>query len=213
MEKAIIGKKIGMTQVFADDGRVEPVTVIEAGPCYVTQIKTEANDGYNAVQLAFGDIKVKNVNKCAQGAYKKANVEPKRVMKEFKYDDNSKFSLGQEIKADMFSEGDIVDVSGISKGHGFTGVIKRWNQQRLKMTHGVGPVHREVGSMGANSTPSRVFKGKKMPGHYGHEAVTVQNLKVVRVDADRNLILVKGAIPGPKKSIVTIKSAKKGLKE
>ena len=209
MEKAIIGKKVGMTQIFTDDGRVEPVTVIEAGPCYVTQIKTEATDGYNSVQIAFGDIKAKNVNKCQTGAFKKAGVEPKRVLKEFKYNDISKFSLGQEIKADMFAEGDIVDVSGISKGHGFTGVIKRWNQQRLKMTHGVGPVHREVGSMGANSTPSRVFKNKKMPGHYGHEAVTVQNLKVVRVDADRNLILVKGAIPGPKKSIVTIKSAVK----
>ncbi len=209
MEKAIIGRKIGMTQVFTDDGRVEPVTVIEAGPCYVTQIKTTDTDGYNSVQVAFGDIKAKNVNKSQAGAFKKAGVEPKRVMKEFKYDDVSKFSLGQEIKADMFSEGDLVDVSGITKGHGFTGVIKRWNQQRLKMTHGVGPVHREVGSMGANSTPSRVFKGKKMPGHYGHEAVTVQNLKVVRVDADRNLILVKGAIPGPKKSIVTIKSAVK----
>ncbi len=209
MEKAIIGRKIGMTQVFTDDGRVEPVTVIEAGPCYVTQIKTTDTDGYNSVQVAFGDIKTKNVNKAQTGAYKKAGVEPKRVMKEFKYDDVSKFSLGQEIKADMFSEGDLVDVSGITKGHGFTGVIKRWNQQRLKMTHGVGPVHREVGSMGANSTPSRVFKGKKMPGHYGSEAVTVQNLKVVRVDADRNLILVKGAIPGPKKSIVTIKSAVK----
>ena len=209
MEKAIIGRKIGMTQVFTDDGRVEPVTVIEAGPCYVTQIKTTDTDGYNSVQVAFGDIKTKNVNKAQTGAYKKAGVEPKRVMKEFKYDDVSKFSLGQEIKADMFSEGDLVDVSGITKGHGFIGVIKRWNQQRLKMTHGVGPVHREVGSMGANSTPSRVFKGKKMPGHYGSEAVTVQNLKVVRVDADRNLILIKGAIPGPKKSIVTIKSAVK----
>ena len=209
MEKAIIGRKVGMTQIFTDDGRVEPVTVIEAGPCYVTQIKTEATDGYNSVQIAFGDIKAKNVNKCQTGAFKKAGVEPKRVLKEFKYNDISKFSLGQEIKADMFAEGDIVDVSGISKGHGFTGVIKRWNQQRLKMTHGVGPVHREVGSMGANSTPSRVFKGKKMPGHYGHEAVTVQNLRVMRVDADRNLILVKGAIPGPKKSIVTIKSAAK----
>ena len=209
MEKAIIGRKVGMTQIFTDDGRVEPVTVIEAGPCYVTQIKTEATDGYNSVQVAFGDIKAKNVNKCQTGAFKKAGVEPKRVLKEFKYNDISKFSLGQEIKADMFAEGDIVDVSGISKGHGFTGVIKRWNQQRLKMTHGVGPVHREVGSMGANSTPSRVFKGKKMPGHYGHEAVTVQNLRVMRVDADRNLILVKGAIPGPKKSIVTIKSAAK----
>ncbi len=209
MEKAIIGKKVGMTQVFTDDGRVEPVTVIEAGPCYVTQIKTIDTDGYNSVQVAFGDIKTKNVNKSQAGAFKKAGVEAKRILKEFKYNDITKFTLGQEIKADMFSAGDIVDVSGITKGHGFTGVIKRWNQRRLKMTHGVGPVHREVGSMGANSTPSRVFKGKKMPGHYGHEAVTVQNLRVVRVDADRNLILVKGAIPGPKKSVVTIKSAAK----
>ena len=209
MEKAIIGRKVGMTQVFTDDGRVEPVTVIEAGPCYVTQIKSVEKDGYNSVQVAFGDIKEKNVNKCQVGAFKKAGVEVKRVLKEFRYNDTSKFALGQEIKADMFSEGDIVDVSGITKGHGFTGVIKRWNQHRLKMTHGVGPVHREVGSMGANSTPSRVLKGKKMPGHYGHEAVTVQNLKVVRVDAERNLILVKGAIPGPKQAIVTIKSAAK----
>ena len=209
MEKAIIGRKVGMTQVFTDDGRVEPVTVIEAGPCYVTQIKSTEVDGYNSVQVAFGDIKTKNVNKCQTGAFKKAGVEAKRVLKEFKYDDTSKYALGQEIKADMFSEGDIVDITGVTKGHGFTGVIKRWNQRRLKMTHGVGPVHREVGSMGANSTPSRVFKGKKMPGHYGHETVTVQNLKVVRVDAERNLILVKGAIPGPKQSIVTIKSAAK----
>ena len=198
-----------MTQVFTDDGRVQPVTVIEAGPCYVTQIKTVEKDGYNSVQVAYGEIKAKNVNKCQTGAFKKAGVEPKRVMKEFKYNDITKFALGQEIKADMFAEGDVVDVTGTSKGHGFTGVIKRWNQHRLKMTHGVGPVHREVGSMGANSTPSRVFKGKKMPGHYGHETVTVQNLKVVRVDADRNLILVKGAIPGPKQAIVTIKSAAK----
>ena len=198
-----------MTQVFTDDGRVQPVTVIEAGPCYVTQIKTVETDGYNSVQVAYGEIKAKNVNKCQTGAFKKAGVEPKRVMKEFKYNDITKFALGQEIKADMFAEGDVVDVTGTSKGHGFTGVIKRWNQRRLKMTHGVGPVHREVGSMGANSTPSRVFKGKKMPGHYGHETITVQNLKVVRVDADRNLILVKGAIPGPKQSIVTIKSAAK----
>ena len=209
MEKAIIGKKLGMTQVFTDDGRVQPVTVIEAGPCYVTQIKTVETDGYNSVQVAFGEIKAKNVNKCQTGAFKKAGVEAKRIMKEFKYNDTSKFALGQEIKADMFSEGDIVDVTGTTKGHGFTGVIKRWNQRRLKMTHGVGPVHREVGSMGANSTPSRVLKGKKMPGHYGHETVTVQNLRVVRVDAERNLILVKGAIPGPKQSIVTIKSAAK----
>ena len=209
MEKAIIGKKLGMTQVFTDDGRVQPVTVIEAGPCYVTQIKTTEKDGYNSVQVAFGEIKAKNVNKCQAGTFKKAGVEPKRVMKEFKYNDITKFALGQVIKADMFAEGDIVDVTGTSKGHGFTGVIKRWNQRRLKMTHGVGPVHREVGSMGANSTPSRVFKGKKMPGHYGHETITVQNLKVVRVDADRNIILVKGSIPGPNESIVTIKSAAK----
>ena len=209
MEKAIIGKKLGMTQVFTDDGRVQPVTVIEAGPCYVTQIKTVETDGYNSVQVAYGEIKAKNVNKCQTGAFKKAGVEPKRVMKEFKYNDITKFAIGQEIKADMFAEGDVVDVTGTSKGHGFTGVIKRWNQRRLKMTHGVGPVHREVGSMGANSTPSRVFKGKKMPGHYGHETVTVQNLKVVRVDADRNIILVKGSIPGPNESIVTIKSAAK----
>ncbi len=209
MEKAIIGRKIGMTQVFADDGRVEPVTVIEAGPCYVTQIKTNEVDGYNSVQVAFGEIKEKNVNKAQTGLFKKAGVESKRIMKEFRYDDTSKFAVGQEIKADMFAEGDVVDVTGTTKGHGFTGVIKRWNHHRLKMTHGVGPVHREVGSMGANSTPSRVFKGKKMPGHYGHETATVQNLKIVRVDADRNLILVKGAIPGPKQSIVTIKSAAK----
>ena len=209
MEKAIIGRKVGMTQVFTDDGRVEPVTVVEAGPCYVTQIKTNEVDGYASVQLAFGEVKAKNVNKAQAGAFKKANVEAKRVLKEFRYDDTSKFALGQVVKADMFKEGDMVDVSGVTKGHGFTGVIKRWNQQRLKMTHGVGPVHREVGSMGANSTPSRVFKGKKMPGHYGHEAVTVQNLRVVRVDADRNLILVKGAIPCPKQSIVVIKSAVK----
>lgn len=209
MEKAIIGRKIGMTQVFMEDGRVEPVTVVEAGPCYVTQIKTNDVDGYNSIQFAFGDIKAKNVNKCQTGAFKKAGVEPKRVLKEFRFDDTSKFTLGQVVKADMFAEGDMVDVTGTTKGHGFTGVIKRWNQQRLKMTHGVGPVHREVGSMGANSTPSRVFKGKNMPGHYGHETVTVQNLKIVRVDAERNLILVKGAIPGPKQAVVVIKSAVK----
>ena len=210
MEKAIIGKKLGMTQVFTDDGRVQPVTVIEAGPCYVTQIKTQQTDGYEAVQVAFGEIKAKNVNKCQTGAFKKAGVEPKRIMKEFKYNDISKFALGQEIKADMFAEGDIVDVTGTSKGHGFTGVIKRWNQHRLKMTHGVGPVHREVGSMGANSTPSRVFKNKNMPGHYGVERVTIQNLEIVKVDTDRNVLLVKGCIPGPKGSIVTVREAKKG---
>ena len=209
MKKAIIGRKLGMSQIFGADGSVIPVTFVEAGPCYVTQVKNKENDGYEAVQLAFGAIKAKNVNKCQTGAFKKANVEPKRVMKEFKFDNCADFTLGQEIKCDMFAEGDKVDVSGVTKGHGFSGVIKRWNAHRLKMTHGVGPVHREVGSMGANSNPSRVFKNKKMPGQYGHENVTIQNLSIVRVDADRNLLLIKGAIPGPNQSIVTVKSAKK----
>ena len=209
MKKAILGKKLGMSQVFAQDGSVVPVTIIEAGPCFVTQVKNKETDGYEAVQMAFGEIKAKNVNKCQTGAYKKAGVEPKRMMQEFKLDNSAEYALGQEVKCDVFAEGDKVDVSGVSKGHGFSGVIKRWNAHRLRMTHGTGPVHREVGSMGANSTPSRVMKGKKMPGHYGHETVTVQNLKVVRVDADRNIILVKGAIPGPAQSIVTIKSAAK----
>lgn len=209
MKKAIIGRKLGMSQIFGADGSVIPVTFVEAGPCYVTQLKNKDTDGYEAVQLAFGDIKAKNVNKCQAGAFKKANVEPKRVMKEFKFDNCSEFTLGQVVKCDMFAEGDKVDVSGVTKGHGFSGVIKRWNAHRLKMTHGVGPVHREVGSMGANSDPSRVFKNKKMPGQYGHENVTIQNLSIVRVDTDRNLLLIKGAIPGPNQSIVTIKSAKK----
>ena len=209
MEKAIIGKKLGMTQVFTDDGRVQPVTVIEAGPCYVTQIKTVETDGYNSVQVAYGEIKAKNVNKCQTGAFKKAGVEPKRVMKEFRYNDTSKFALGQEIKADMFAEGDIVDVSGTSKGHGFTGVIKRWNQHRLKETHGVGPVHREVGSMGPISSPSRVMPGKNLPGHYGVEQVTILNLSVVKVDKELGVILVKGAVPGAKNSIVYVRNAVK----
>ena len=209
MKKAIIGRKLGMSQIFAADGSVIPVTFIEAGPCYVTQVKNKETDGYEAVQLAFGSIKEKNVNKPLAGHFKKANVEAKRILKEFRFDDISNFTVGQEVKCDLFAEGDKVDVSGVTKGHGFSGVIKRWNAHRLKMTHGVGPVHREVGSMGANSTPSRVFKNKKMPGQYGHENVTIQNLTVVRVDAERNLLLVKGAIPGPNQSIVTVKTAVK----
>ena len=209
MKKAIIGRKLGMSQIFAQDGSVIPVTFIEAGPCYVTQVKNKETDGYEAVQMAFGSIKEKNVNKCQTGHFKKAGVEPKRILKEFRLDDISNFTVGQEVKCDLFAEGEKVDVSGVTKGHGFSGVIKRWNAHRLKMTHGVGPVHREVGSMGANSTPSRVFKNKKMPGQYGHENVTIQNLTVVRVDADRNLLLVKGAIPGPNQSIVTVKTAVK----
>lgn len=209
MKKAIIGRKLGMSQIFAQDGSVIPVTFIEAGPCYVTQVKNKETDGYEAIQMAFGSIKEKNVNKPLTGHFKKANVEAKRVLKEFRLDDISNFTVGQEVKCDLFAEGDKVDVSGVTKGHGFSGVIKRWNAHRLKMTHGVGPVHREVGSMGANSTPSRVFKNKKMPGQYGHENVTIQNLTVVRVDAERNLLLVKGAIPGPNQSIVTVKTAVK----
>jgi len=209
VKKAIIGRKLGMSQIFAQDGSVIPVTFIEAGPCYVTQVKNKETDGYEAVQMAFGSIKEKNVNKPLAGHFKKANVEAKKVLKEFRLDDISNYTVGQEVKCDLFAEGDKVDVSGVTKGHGFSGVIKRWNAHRLKMTHGVGPVHREVGSMGANSTPSRVFKNKKMPGQYGHENVTIQNLTIVRVDAERNLLLVKGAIPGPNQSIVTVKTAVK----
>ena len=209
MNKAIIGKKLGMTQIFSADGKVIPVTVVEAGPCPVVQIKTIEKDGYEAVKLGFGEVKEGTLNKPEAGQFKKAGVACQKVLKEFRLENVSEFEVGKNVTVEIFKDGDKVDVSGQSKGHGFSGVIKRWNQQRLKMTHGVGPVHREVGSMGANSTPSRVLKGKKMPGHYGHEAVTVQNLKVVRVDAERNLILVKGAIPGPKQAIVTIKSAAK----
>ena len=204
--KAIIGRKIGMTQIFAQDGTAIPVTVVEAGPCVVTQVKTVEKDGYNAVQVGFGDVKAKNLNKAQLGLFKKANVENKRVLMEL--DPNGEtFEVGNEIKCDVFAEGDIVDVAGISKGHGFSGVIARWNNHRLKMTHGVGPVHREVGSMGANSDPSRVFKNKKMPGQWGNESVTIQNLTVVKVDSARNLLLIKGSIPGAKKSIVCINKA------
>ena len=206
--KAIIGRKIGMTQIFAQGGTAIPVTVVEAGPCVVTQVKTVEKDGYNAVQVGFGEVKAKNLNKAQLGLFKKANVENKRVLMEL--DPNGEtFEVGNEIKCDVFAEGDIVDVAGVSKGHGFSGVIARWNNHRLKMTHGVGPVHREVGSMGANSDPSRVFKNKKMPGQWGNESVTIQNLTVVKVDSARNLLLIKGSIPGAKKSIVCINKAAK----
>ncbi len=212
MKKAIIGKKLGMTQVFTPEGLVIPVTVVEAGPCPVVQIKNNEKDGYNAVVVAFEKQKAQRVNKPRTGAFKKAGVETYKMVKELKLDNSDQFSLGQEIKADIFAEGDKVDVSGTTRGRGFTGVIQRWNQHRLKMTHGTGPVHREVGSMGANSTPSRVFKNKHMPGHYGVERVTIQNLDIVKVDSERNILLVKGCIPGPKGSIVTIKEAKKVTK-
>ena len=209
MKKAIIGKKLGMTQVFTPEGLVIPVTVVEAGPCPVVQVKNNEKDGYNALVVAFDKQKAQRVNKPKSGAFKKAGVDTYRVLKEFKFENTSDYSLGQEIKADIFAEGDKVDVTGTTRGRGFTGVIQRWNQHRLKMTHGTGPVHREVGSMSANSTPSRVFKNKNMPGHYGVERVTIQNLDIVKVDPSRNIILVKGAIPGPKGSIVTIREAVK----
>lgn len=210
MKKAIIGKKLGMTQVFTPEGVVIPVTVVEAGPCPVVQVKNNEKDGYNAVVVAFDKQKAQRVNKPMTGAFKKAGVDTYRIMKELKFENANEYTLGQEIKVDIFAVGDKVDVTGTTRGRGFTGVIQRWNQHRLKMTHGTGPVHREVGSMGANSTPSRVFKNKHMPGHYGVERVTIQNLEIVQVDASRNVLLVKGCIPGPKGSVVTIREAVKG---
>ena len=204
MNKAIIGRKAGMTQVFTAEGKVIPVTVIEAGPCPVVQIKTVEKDGYAAMKLGFDETSEKNLNKPELGQFKKAGVKPCKVLKEFRLDDLSSYTVGGSVTADVFAEGDRVDVHGVTKGHGFSGVIKRWNQHRLKETHGVGPVHREPGSMGANSTPSRVFKNKNLPGHYGVENVTVQNLEVVRVDVARNCILIKGSVPGPEGSVVTI---------
>ncbi len=204
MQKGIIGKKIGMTQIFDEAGKVIPVTVVEAGPCVVVQKKTTENDGYEAVQLGFGDIRAKRVNKPLQGHFKKADVAFKRTLKEFRLDDISGLNVGDIVKADTFAEGDIVDVCGTSKGKGFAGTIKRHNNSRLKETHGTGPVHRHAGSMGACSSPSRIYKGKGMPGHMGAEKVTVQNLEIVKIDAENNLIAIKGAIPGPKNGTVTI---------
>ncbi len=208
MQKAIIGKKIGMTQIFNAEGKVVPVTVIEAGPCFVVQRKTAETDGYEAVQLGFGEVKEKHVTKALRGHFAKSGVSLKKVLKEFRLDEITA-NVGDELKADVFSEGERVDVTGISKGKGYAGVIKRFGTHRLKETHGTGPVHRHPGSMGACSSPSRVFKGKKLPGHMGNVKVTVQNLDVVKVDTDRNLILVKGAVPGPKGGIVTIKNTVK----
>ena len=204
MNKAIIGRKVGMTQLFTPEGKVIPVTVVEAGPCPVVQIKTIEKDGYCAVKLGFDETSEKRLSKPELGQFKKAGVAPQKVLREFRVENAASYEVGKTVTAETFKAGDHVDVVGTSKGHGFSGVIKRWNQRRLKETHGVGPVHREVGSMGANSTPSRVFKQKHMPGQYGHERVTVQNLEVVRVDAARNALLIKGAIPGPKGSIVTV---------
>lgn len=207
MKKALLGKKIGMTQIFSENGLVVPVTVIEAGPCYVTQVKTQNNDGYDAVQLAYSDIRESLVNKPQLGQFKKAEVTPKRFVKEFKLE--GEYKLGDVINCSVFAEGDLVDISGKSKGHGYTGTIKRWNFRRHRMTHGNGPVHRHPGSIGSNTYPAKVFKGKKLSGRYGNESVTIQNLTVVKVDLDRNILLVKGAVPGPKGSMVCIKEAVK----
>ena len=209
MQKGLIGKKIGMTQFFDEKGNVIPVTVLEVGPCAVVQKKTEEKDGYKAVQLGFGDMKVSRVNKPMKGHFAKADVAPKKVLKEFRLADTDSVNVGDIIKADVFAAGEKVDVCGTSKGKGYAGAIKRWNFGRLKETHGTGPVARHQGSMGACSDPSRVFKGKKMPGHLGAEKVTVQNLDVVKVDAENNLIAVKGAVPGAKGGYVVITNAVK----
>ena len=209
MQKGIIGKKMGMTQIFDENGKVVPVTVVEAGPCTVVQKKTVESDGYVAVQLGYGDISAQKVSKPAKGHFDKADVAPKRTLREFRLDDISAMNVGDILKADVFAVGDRIDVVGTSKGKGYAGAIKRWNQHRLRESHGTGPVARHAGSMGSCSTPSRVFKGKRLPGHLGAERVTIQNLKVVKVDAENNLIAIKGAIPGPKGSVVCISDSVK----
>ena len=208
MNKAIIGTKLGMSQVFTADGKVIPVTVVEAGPCPVVQLKTTEKDGYQAIQVAYGSIKDKNVNKPVKGHFAVAKVTPMRHLREFRLADCSGYKVGDEIKCDVFTEGEKVDVTGTSKGKGFAGAVKRWNHHIGHKAHGSG-YHRGVGSMSANSTPSRVFKNKKMSGHLGNERVTVQNLTVVKVDKERNLILIKGAVPGPKGSVVIVKNGVK----
>ena len=209
MQKGIIGKKIGMTQIFDQEaGKVIPVTVVEAGPCVVVQKKTVENDGYAALQIGFDEVKAQRISKPMKGHFDKSEVGYKRVLREFRLDDCDALNVGDLLKADTFAVGDIVDVSGTSKGKGTAGVIKRWNFSRLKETHGTGPVHRHGGSLGVID-PARVFKGKKMPGQMGSKKITIQNLEVVRVDAENNLLLVKGSVPGPKKSLVTIKESVK----
>lgn len=209
MQKAIIGKKVGMTQIFDAEGKVIPVTVIEAGPCTVTQLKTQEKEGYNALQLGFEDAKEKKLTKPEIGHLKKAGEALKKYLKEFRLDDCSAYNLGDVVKADVFVEGDYVDITGVSKGKGFAGVIKRFNAGRSPMSHGAGPMHRHQGSMGVCSDPSKIMKGKMMPGHMGNEQVTVQNLDVVKVDVELNLIAVRGAVPGPKGGIVFLKNTPK----
>ncbi len=209
MKKGIIGKKLGMTQIFDEKGNVIPVTLIEAGPCAVVQKKTVANDGYDALQLAFEDAKEKQLTKAELGHLKKAGIGAKKHLKEFRLEDTSAYEAGSTVTVDTFAAGEKVDITGITKGRGYTGSVKRWGHHILKMTHGTGPIHRQCGSMGANSTPSRVFKNKKMAGQYGNEQVTILNLAVVKIDADKNLIAVKGAVPGAKGGIVFIRDSVK----
>lgn len=208
MKKAILATKVGMTQIFDENGILIPVTVLQAGPCVVTQIKTEENEGYNAVQVGFGDKREKLVNKPMKGHFDKAGVSYKRYLKEFKFENASEYELGQEIKVDIFAEGDHIDATAVSKGKGYQGAIKRHGQSRGPMTHG-SKYHRHAGSNGMASDPSKVMKGKKMPGQMGHVKVTVQNLEVVKIDAENNVILVKGSVPGPKKALVTLKTSVK----
>ena len=209
MKKAIIGKKLGMTQIFAENGAVVPVTVIEAGPCVVIQKKTTENDGYNAIQVGYEDVSAKHVNKPAKGHFEKAGVQAKKHLKEFRLENTAEYNVGDVIAADTFAQGEKVDITGITKGHGYSGAVKRWGHHMLQATHGTGPIHRQVGSMGANSTPSRVFKNKKMAGQYGNEQVTILNLEVVKVDAEKNLIAVKGAVPGARGGIVVLRNSVK----
>ena len=211
MKKAILATKVGMTQIFNEDGSLVPVTVLQAGPCVVTQVKTVENDGYSAVQVGFGEKREKLVNKPMKCMFDKAGVPYKRFVREFKFENAEEYSVKDEIKADIFTAGDKVDASAIAKGKGFQGAIKRHGQSRGPMAHG-SKYHRHAGSNGACSSPSKVFKGKKMPGHMGAKKVTTQNLEIVRVDAENNLILVKGAVPGPKKALVTIKETCKSGK-
>ena len=209
MKKGIIGKKLGMTQIFDEIGNVIPVTLIEAGPCAVSQKKTVDNDGYDALQLAFEDAKEKNMTKAELGHFKKAGISPKKHLKEFRLEDTTAYNVGDVITVDTFAAGEKVDITGLTKGHGYTGCVKRWGHHILRMTHGTGPVHRQPGSMGANSTPSRIFKNKKMPGQYGNEQVTILNLSVAKIDAEKNLIAVKCAVPGAKGGIVFISDSVK----
>jgi large subunit ribosomal protein L3 len=210
MKKAILAKKVGMTQIFNENGALIPVTVLQAGPCAVTQVKTIQNDGYNAIQVGFGDIREVLVNKPRKGHFAKAGVANKKYLKEFRFENAADYTVGQEIKADIFTEGERVDATATSKGKGFQGAIKRYNQSRGPMAHG-SKFHRHAGSNGAATSPGRVFKGKHMPGHMGHVKVTIQNLEVVRIDTENNIILVKGAVPGPKKSLVMLKNTVKAI--